>query len=405
MKNRYNRRQFMIKQHSMRRLFLLFLVMPFTSFGQEIDIYGKWTAFLDKKTQVILDLSNKFYISAMRIQLDEEEKYRVDSFGYKRMCYASFKVLDSSRIFWIAQMGQIHPNIQEGLSVGEFIISKRNLNNTPIALKMIDELPELGISFSEGDTLELTRMITKLNTEEILRFYKTIYGGTIEETIYAGKHGGLSAGIYGVGMRYKKVNINQNIKHNFQQKLTSIVNRIREELKIDSLMRDSKLDNQSSIDLNEWINGMKSSRQIITEENTYASNVDKKYLNFNMPEFEFYMYPFHCGKNMLLMSSLLNFGYSKKGFEQYIDQNYNQLAEYMVAAMMSSKGGKQNIINQGYATLGIDIEFVEGTTDDFYFNENANKIAIRNDKNIYYYLIISQRFSVEDKIVKNLKSR
>jgi hypothetical protein len=382
----------------MKKLFFMFLIIPFTVLGQEIDIYGKWTAILDKQTQVILDLSNKFNISVMRIRLNEEAKYRVDSFGYKRMCYASFKELDSSRIFWMAQMGQIHPNIQEGLSIGEFIITNRNRNNTPITMKMIDELPELGIYFSEGDTLELTRMVTKINEDEICRSYKTIYGGTVNETIYSGEHSGFSSGIFGVGMRYNKVKMNSKLKHHFQEKLASSVNRFREELEVDSLIHDSKLDDESLLDLNGWINEMKKSRQFKTKDYEYTSDEDNLSLNFNIAEFEFQLYPFHCGKNMLLMYSPQHFGHSKKTFEQYLKLHYDQLAENIVSSMIRSKGAKQNIANKGYATLGIGIELVAGTTDDFYFTENAKKVEIKNDKIIYYYLMVSQRFSVEEKM-------
>lgn len=378
----------------MKMFSLLLLVIPFSLLGQEVDIYGKWTALLDHKTQVILDVSNRNTISVMRIRIDEQEKYRVDSFGFKRTCYANFKDLDSSRIFWTAQMESIHPTIIEDVAVGEFIISERNRNNTPIRMKLTNELPDLAISFSESDTIEFTRMVTRDNEDEIHRSYLTFYGGRVEETIYYGEHSGYSGGMSGFGMRYSKIKINPTFKQQFLHKMTAAVNKVRKQQEADSLVRHQELDDESETDLNNWINGMMKSHQVKTKDDEYWGTVDNINSNFKLNEFEFQLHPFQCGKNMLLMVLPQQFIHSKKIFQQYLLKNLDLLVEHAMAAMLHTKGAKQNVVNNGYATIGVDVQLVEGSADDFYFTENGERIFIRDKKNPYYYLMVSQRFSI-----------
>lgn len=373
--------------------FLTLLISSFVS-AQNVDIYSKWVAYPNENTQLILDLTERGFIKVKHLEVYDYNNYRLDSFGYKRKCFGSFKDLDSSRVFWIAKIESLHPNIQEGMSVGEFLITETNWEKIPISMKMIDELPELNISFAVGDTLQFTRMLTK-TPEEVSRCYRTFYGGSVEETIYLGEYSGESGAQKNIGMHYRLVGIDAVIKKNLFKKTMSVVNSLRKQQDLDTLIHDSELDFASTSEIKKWLNEMNNFHRV----DIYGLENDKKNQidSFStIGEYTFIQYPFQCGRNLMLVISNSNFNNSRRKSLRYIKKNHNVLIEKSVSEMMNKKGAKQNILNEGYSTVGFDFRLIKGSFDDFYFDEDGRKISIKRKRNPYYYFLLSQKFSVSE---------
>lgn len=372
-------------------VFFTLLISSFLS-AQNVDIYSKWVAYPNENTQLILDLTERGFIKAKQLEIYDYNNYRLDSFGYKRKCFGSFKDLDSSRVFWIAKIESLHPNIQEGISVGEFMITKTNWENVPIAMKMIDELPELKISFPIGDTLEFTRMVTKM-PEEITRLYQTFYGGSIEETIYLGENSGESGAQKNIGMHYSLIGINALIKKNLLQKMMSKVNSLRKQQDLDTLIHDSELDFASTSEIKKWLNEANNFHQVDMYGFDYGERNKIDSIS-NIGEHSFIQYPFQCGRNLMLVISNSNFTNSKRKCLRYIKKNQNEIIEKAVSEMMNKRGAKQNILNEGYSSAGFDFRLIKGSFDDFYFDEDGRKVSIQSKKHPYYYFLLTQTFSV-----------
>jgi hypothetical protein len=373
-------------------MLILGVILSLSSEAQNIDIYSKWTTFIDENTQLILDLSARDRLMLTRISVTDQKKYRIDSFGIKRKCFATFIDLDSSRVFWLTRIESLHSQIPEEISAGDFIISKKDWNNVPITMKMIDELPELGISFSVGDSLEFTRMVTE-SPEEISRVYRTFYGGRIEKTIYLGENGGESSGNMGVGMQYKLVGLDPLIKRNIRQKMVTMVNALRTNHTIDTLDYRIDLEEESTQEIFNWFKEMNNFHQVDVfgldagEKNNINSFIDSG-------DQQFIFYPFRCGKNMILVMSNSKFTHSKRKCLQYLKRNKDELIEKIVLNIQNNKGTNQNMLNESYASFGFDVQLIEGNFSDFYFDEYAKKVSIRRKQNPYYYFVLAQTFSV-----------
>lgn len=376
-------------------MFILGIMFSFFASAQNIDIYTKWTSFPDANTQLILDLTDRGFIKLTRIHVSGDKDYRVDSFGFKRKCYASFKDLDSSRVFWIAHIESLHPSIHDGISVGEFIITKTNWNKAPIVMKMIDELPELGISFSIGDTLEFKRMVTKSDDEKNT-FYPTFYGGSFEKTIYFGDNSGTSSGQIGVGMRYSPIYLNAMYKRRLHQRLKSLIDTVRFDRGLQLLFNSNTLDIESASDLGLWVEEINMVRQLGIFNQIMDDEDEGNHSGTIVTSNAFIHYPFRCGRNLVLIYPVKFFAKSKRKYMKYLQENQDQILAEAIFAMMNKKGDRQNLLNPGYVSVGLDVQLIKGLLDDFYFDEYGNKVTLQNTKKPYYYLFIAQTFSVNE---------
>ena len=375
---------------------LLILSLSFAFFvsAQHVDIYSKWTAFPDENTQLILDLSDPSYVSVKLIQVFDQDHHRVDSFGYTRKCSIIYKDLDSSRVFWLAQMESYHPSNREVQYVGEILVTKRDWNNIPIVIKMCDELPDLSISLPAGDTLEYTRMIID-GPGEVTRSYPTFYGGIVEETNYVGEVEGTSGRMFKLGMRYDTLELKQAFKKRVQQKMLSLINSIRQLNGVDSLTNDNRLNSVSSSELDSWVDDMNKYHQI--DQYTFYKNADQLIFDSatHVEGYTFRPYPFRCGNNLLAIASTSKFKGSKKECITLLEQNKESLMSHSISVMMKQRGLRQNVLNPGYASVGFDLKLLRGRLDDFYFDENGKQITICRKKQPYYYLLLAQTFSVD----------
>ena len=373
----------------------LFIFLSASGFAQDVNIYSKWTAFPDEKTQIIMDLSDAYRIYVKRIQLIERDRYRIDSFGYKKACSMMVRDLDSSAVFWIAALEPLHPSIPENQYVGEFYVTERNWNGTPVKMKMSDEIPDLAIYFSEGDSLEFIRMVTK-DLDELSKHYPTFYGGRIEETVYYGEHGGSSGGMSGVGMRYSLMNLKKSFKNSTMQIMMSAVNSQRAHHGSDTVDYDNNLDEESQSGIFSWIREMKEFHQIDKFSYPYMKDEEISDSVSKTDQFAFFHYPFQCGKNIVLLASASNFTSSRKKCVRYLKEHKEEVIDLALSSMMNKKGGRQNLLNKGYATVGFDVELIKGSFDDFYFDENGKRAEIRCRKSPYYFFMLSQTFSVNE---------
>jgi hypothetical protein len=374
----------------------LFIFLSASGIAQDVNIYSKWTAFPDEKTQIIIDLSDVSRLYVKKIQLIERDRYRIDSFGYKRACSMMVRDLDSSAVFWVAALEPLHPSIPENQYVGEFYVTERNWNGTPVRMKMSDEIPDLTIYFSEGDSLEFIRMVTK-DPDELSKHYPTFYGGRIEETIYYGEHGGSSGGISGVGMRYSQINLSKSFKNYMTQIMMSTVNSQRAHYGRDAVDHDNNLDGESQSGIFSWIREMKEFHQIDKFSYPYMKDEEiSDSVSKNDQLFAFFHYPFQCGKNIVLLASTSNFTSSRKKCIRYLKEHKEALVDHAISSMMNKKGARQNMLNQGYATVGFDVQLIKGNFDDFYFDENGHRVQIKRRKNPYYFFMLSQTFSVNE---------
>lgn len=374
---------------------VLGVFLSISSFAQYSDIYTKWAAYPDQNTQLIMDLSDasRIYVTVLR-QL-ESNTYRIDSFGYKRACSMLTIALDSSQVHWMAQFDPFHPNITETSYVGDFFIQERNRNGTPVKLKLRDEIPEIGISFPIGDSLEFVRMVTR-TSDEINKSFRTFYGGRIEETVYIGEHGGFGSSRNNLGMKFSSDKVSRMLSKSLHLKLMAEINSIRRKNSCDSLKNDKRLANLSSSEIDYWMEEMNKLHRL--EANGLDADSNENILDSSIRnnQFSFVHYPFRCGKNLLVVSSNANFGYSKKDCLRFIRENQDEVINQIISSLIHKRGANQNIINPGYSTAGFDIKLLKGNIDDFYFDEYGRKIDLRRKKYPYFGLVIAQTFSLNE---------
>ena len=145
----------------MKKLILyLVLLLPFLGYTQEVDIYSKWTAIIEDDVQLILDLSNDYYIGVKKIKVIDKGHHKIDSFGYKRKFNVIYNDLDSSTIFWTGSLTPLHPSIDPEIRLGIIHIVGTNPSGVPNKIKFSGDLPELSIYLDDEDFILFTRMNT-----------------------------------------------------------------------------------------------------------------------------------------------------------------------------------------------------------------------------------------------------
>jgi hypothetical protein len=238
-------------------------------------------------------------------------------------------------------------------------------------------------------------MITN-DPDELTKQYQTFYGGRIAETTYYGENSGTSGGISGVGMRYSMIKLKKPFKKSMTQRMLSSVNSHRIQYGSDTVDHNNLLDEASRSGIFSWVTEMKTFHQIDKFSYSYMKDDEITDTVNKSDEFSFFHYPFQCGKNIILLASTSNFTSSKNKCIRYLIEHKEEVIDLAISSMMNKKGARQNLLNQGYATAGFDVQLIKGSFDDFYFDENGRRIEIRRRKNPYYYFILSQTFSVNE---------
>lgn len=381
----------------MKKLILyLYLILPVYVNSQSIDIYSKWAAKLDDNTQLILDLSSRSTMGLTRISSMGNQKFKIDSFGYRRVFNTAYMDLDSTVIWWSGSLAQIHEKIETTVYNGLIEVTEKNYRGIPQKISFSGEVPELSIYMNYDDTIELRRMV--LTGENQIEYnYPTYYGGEISYLKYKGDHSGFSMGLRDIGMQYETFDIKNSILKKLNEILTDTINTIRMKKDVEPLKIINALNEASSNSITEWLKEAKRLHQL----NIFKQEVDSSIGNyFNgrslRDDFSFLHYPFRCGMNALAIRMMdINIS-NKNQFNHYIDANAKKISQVLFAELMENKGEFQNIFNQGYSTMGSSLLAVEAKKNDFYFDESGVKVDLKNNRDKYYYLMFVQTFSIYD---------
>ena len=380
----------------MRSILLAIFFTPGLLHGQVVDIYSKWTSYLDEKTQIILDLSDRSNIRLAKITLGNKNKFEIDSFGFKRYFNIMYMDLDSSIICWSGSLAQIYEEIETPVYHGIIEVTEKNIRGIPQKIKFSGEAPELSIYLNYDDTIEFKRMVLK-DENETAYSYPTHYGGEISYTLYTDGQGGFSMGLRDIGMQYEIFGIKKPTLENLNKILTDTINMLRVIKGIEPLKILNTLNEASSNSIREWLNEAQRKHQL----KICRQEVDKSFENYIFNEtfrdgISFLHYPFRCGVNAVAIS-IINFDISNKNkFNNYINTHTKQISQALFSELMENKGEFQNIFNQGYSTMGSSFLAVEANKNDFYFDESGIKVDLKNKKEKYYYLLFVQSFSIYD---------
>ena len=378
----------------MRSILFTILIIPCLLQGQIVDIYSKWTSFLDAKTQIILDLSKRSNMSLTKITLDNRNKFKIDSLGFKRNFNVMFMDLGSSVIWWSGSLARIHEKIETPVHHGIIEVTEKNYRGIPQKITFSGEVPELSIYLNYDDTIEFKRMVLT-GENEIAYNYPTYYGGEISYTKYTDDQGSFSMGLRDIGMQYETFEIRKSILEKFNKMLTDTINILRVKKSGEPLKIVNSLHEESSNSITEWLNEAQRKHQL----NIFNQEVDSSignYINGRSlrDDFSFLHYPFRCGVNAVAIRMMDIDISNKNQFHHYIDAHAKQISQVLFSELMENKGESQNIFNQGYSTIGSSLLAVEAKKNDFYFNESGVKVDLKNNKEKYYYLMFVQTFSI-----------
>ncbi len=276
---------------------ILIALLPFFSAGQNIDIYSKWTATIEDNVQLILDLSNGYYIGVTRIKAIDNIHHRIDSFGYKRKFNSTFVDLDSSMIWWSGSMQPLHQKLDTDLRLGTIEIVNKNYRGVPEQIKFSGDLPDLSLYLNDEDTILFSRMVFRDKDETEYR-YKTVYGGDITNIVYTGEYGGFSSGIQDPGMAFRSIRLSKSLTKDLSSLAQTKVNALRRSLDIDSLVHDITLDTGCIIQMNSWVKAAQMQHRLnISPQFEEGSNSDSSASRNSNSKFGFLHYPFLCGLN------------------------------------------------------------------------------------------------------------
>lgn len=373
---------------------ILILSFPVFTSAQQIDIFTKWTAKIEDNVQIILDLSSFHSIGLTRIKVFDDNNYRIDSFGYKRRFNTFFVDVDSTTVLYSGSLQPLHEKLDPEMRMGMIQVVDKNYKGIPEKIKLSGDMPELSLYLGDGDTLSFTRMVTKEGQETRYQYF-TYYGGEVSYTRYTGEHGGFSMEIQNVGLQFSPMKLNKSLTHRICTQVIAKINALRREKSTDSLYHDLVLDPFSRHKLNEWKDLAKKKHRINSYPEFEPLSMMDSLIPLNQPDqFNFIHYPFRCGQNATAIQLAGTDLSSRRKSRKHIAKHYQEYTDALLTALLNNSGAKQNILSSGYAGIGSSLVMYEAVKDDFYFDHNGKKIAIKDKKIKYYYLMISQSFSV-----------
>jgi hypothetical protein len=329
-----------------------------------------------------------------QISFLRDNKFKVDSFGYKRSFNATFTDLGSSVIWWSGSLKPVHEKINTPVSFGIIEVTKKNYKGIPQKITFSGEVQELAIYLNYDDTIEFKRMVL-IGENEIECNYPTYYGGEISYSNYIGDRSSFSMGSRNIGMQYETFDIKKSSLEKLNEMLTDTLNMLRVKKGVEPLKIVNPLNEASRNYITEWLNEAKRMHQL----NIFKQEVDSSIGNYIYSgsfrdNFSFLHYPFRCGLNAVAIRMIDIDISNKNQFHYYIDAHAKQISQVLFSELMKNKGESQNIFNQGYSTMGRSFLAVEAKKNDFYFDESGIKIDLKNKKEKYYFLIFFQTFSV-----------
>lgn len=224
--------------------------------------------------------------------------------------------------------------------------------------------------------------------------YSTHYGGNISITNYEGENTGNSMGLNRVGKIFIPFNLNADFSSKIKIHLKDKINQIRKTKNAAPLTYDVKLDEASETTLTTWL--IEAAKQHQLEIKPDFDSIVVSGQNIITDDFSFTHYPFACGKNAMIANVMRVDLPNKTAFIKYLTKNYVDVIESIFSALKSNSGEMQNMLNEGYTSIGQSIQFYEATKNDFYFNDLGKKISLSDKSKKYYFIGFAQTYSVNE---------
>lgn len=230
---------------------------------------------------------------------------------------------------------------------------------------------------SPDDTLVLQRVSFPENKN--LFHYPTYKGGLYRkgnDTVLL-RH---SYGLENCGHRFQK---EQYYSQNIDSFLLCYVNERRREANLDTLLFSKRLTQLSVLE-----------NEIKLQEANIAGKLKPQITDIRTAD-GFYVYPFHCGENGLL----INFRYPEY---MEVDYKFSLYAEGLAKRIVDEIWGSigeywQNLMNKGFVSFGLNTLYASAEKDDFFVDELGRKHEIKKtdffDQNPVLFLTLS--FSID----------